>query len=327
MARWIEYQRLTAAAELPAALAEVPLSDDRRRAQALLYNSGMHFGDWLTPSTMESGPLHEAIMIAPTLTSEYLAPMFQAQTLTLASRAAGVLGRQTDAADFASRAAAVRAAFAAEYVDAEGDLPVRLQGVYVLALAFDMVPPSVRARTAARLVELVHARGDRLDTGFLSTPYLLDVLCDHGYPEVARTLLWQSEMPSWLYEVDNGATTFWETWDAISPDGVIRPMSFNHYAPGSVDDWLYRRVAGIRSTSPGYRTAVIEPDFDIGVDHVAAHVGTPYGRLGVEWTRTGDAASVVVDVPFGCAARLVDVRRVGGARGGAQRARGGARSA
>ena len=86
-----------------------------------------------------------------------------------------------------------------------------------------MVPPSVRGRTAARLVELVHARGDRLDTGFLSTPYLLDVLCDHGYSEVGRTLLWQSEMPSWLYEVDNGATTFWETWDAISPDGVIRP--------------------------------------------------------------------------------------------------------
>ena len=173
----------------------------------------------------------------------------------------------------------VRAAFAAEYVDAEGDLPVRLQGVYVLALAFDMVPPLVRARTAARLVELVHERGDRLDTGFLSTPYLLDVLCDHGYPEVARTLLWQSEMPSWLYEVDNGATTFWESWDAISPDGEIRPMSFNHYAPGSVDDWLYRRVAGIRSTSPGYRTAVIEPDFEIGVDRVAAHVGTPYGEL------------------------------------------------
>ena len=249
--------------------------------------------------------MHEAIMVAPTLTSEYLAPMFQAQTLTFASRAAGVLGRHTDAADLASRAAAVRDAFAAEYVDADGDLPVRLQGVYVLALAFDMVPVSLRPRAAARLVELVHARGDRLDTGFLSTPYLLDVLCDHGYPEVARTLLWQSEMPSWLYEVDNGATTFWETWDAISPDCVIRPMSFNHYAPGSVDDWLYRRVAGIRSTSPGYRTAVIEPYFDIGVDHVAAHVGTPCGRLGVQWTRTGDAASVVVDVPFGVAARLV----------------------
>jgi alpha-L-rhamnosidase len=305
MLRWVEYQRVTAAAELPPSLVDAELPDDRRRAQGLLFNSGLHFGDWLTPSTMESGPLHEAIMIAPRVTGELIAPMFQAQTLTLAARTAAVLGRDADAAGFAAHAGAVRAAFAAEYVDAHGDLPVRLQGVYVLALAFDMVPAGLRARTAARLVELVHARGDRLDTGFLSTPYLLDVLCDTGYPEVARTLLWQSDMPSWLYEVDNGATTFWEAWDAISPDGSIRPMSFNHYAPGSIDDWLYRRVAGIRSTSPGYRTAVIEPDFEIGVDHVAAHVGTPYGRLGVEWTRAGDAASVVIDVPFGVAATLV----------------------
>jgi alpha-L-rhamnosidase len=305
MMRWIEYQRVAAAAELPPSLVDAELPDGRRRAQELLFNSGLHFGDWLTPSTMESGPLHEAIMIAPRLTGELIAPMFQAQTLTLASRTARVLGRETDAADSAARALALRAAFAAEYIDAHGDLPVRLQGVYVLALAFDMVPSGLRARTAARLVELVHARGDRLDTGFLSTPYLLDVLCDTGYPEVARTLLWQSDMPSWLYEVDKGATTFWEAWDAISPDGSIRPMSLNHYAPGSVDDWLYRRVAGIRSTSPGYRTAVIEPDFEIGVARVAAHVGTPYGRLAVEWTRTGDAASVVVDVPFGVFAELV----------------------
>lgn len=303
--RWIEYQRAQAAAELPPALRDAGLSDERRRAQALLYNTGLHFGDWLTPSTMEGKPMHEAITIAPTLTSEYLAPMFQAHTLTLASRMAAVLGRETDAAALADRAGSVRAAFAAEHVDAQGDLPVRLQGLYVLALAFDMVPAAARPKTAARLVELVHERGDRLDTGFLSTPYLLDVLCDHGYPEVARTLLWQSEMPSWLYEVDNGATTIWEAWDAISPEGQIRPMSFNHYAPGSVDDWLYRRVAGIRSTSPGFRTAVIEPDFEIGVDHVAAHIGTPYGRLAVEWTRTEDAASVVVDVPFGVAAELV----------------------
>ena len=305
MLRWIECQRATASAELPEALAGVDLPDARRRAQALLYNTGEHFGDWLTPSTMEGRPVHEAIGIAPALTSEVLAPMFQAQTLTLAGRTASVLGRGADAAALAARAAEVRAAFASEYVDAHGDLPVRLQGVYVLALAFDMVPPERRAHTAARLVELIHARGDRLDTGFLSTPHLLDVLCDHGHPEVARTLLWQSELPSWLYEVDHGATTIWESWDAISPDGEIRPMSFNHYAPGSVDDWLYRRVAGIRPTAPGYRAAVIEPDFDAGVAHVRAHVGTPYGPLAVEWERAGDAASVSVAVPYGVSATLV----------------------
>ncbi|MFF2486631.1 family 78 glycoside hydrolase catalytic domain [Microbacterium sp. NPDC058062] len=305
MLRWIDYQTATARAELPASLAGVALDEVRADAQALLYNTGAQFGDWLTPSTMEGRPMHEAIGIAPALTGEYLAPMFQANTLTIAARAAAVLGRETDAAHLADRAARVRAAFAAEYVDAHGDLPVRLQGVYVVALAFDMIPTELRARTAARLVELIRARGNRLDTGFLSTPYLLDVLCDSGHPDVARTLLWQSEMPSWLYQVDRGATTIWEAWDAISPDGEIRPMSFNHYAPGSVDDFLYRRVAGIRPTAPGYRTAVIAPDFRAGMSEVRAHVGTPYGRLAVEWSVAGDAASVTVDVPYGVTARLV----------------------
>ncbi|MFB7883319.1 family 78 glycoside hydrolase catalytic domain [Microbacterium sp. NPDC056057] len=308
MLRWIDYQTTTARAELPASLAEVALDEARADAQALLYDTGAQFGDWLTPSTMEGRPMHEAIGIAPALTGEYLAPMFQANTLTIAARAAAVLGRATDAAHLGELAAQVRAAFAAEYVDAHGDLPVRLQGLYVVALAFDMIPAELRARTAARLVELIRERGNRLDTGFLSTPYLLDVLCDSGHPDVARTLLWQSEMPSWLYEVDRGATTIWEAWDAISPDGEIRPMSFNHYAPGSVDDFLYRRVAGIRPTAPGYRTAVIAPDFEAGLDHVRAHVGTPYGRLAVEWAVAGDAASVTVDVPHGVTARLATPR-------------------
>lgn len=302
MRRWIEYQRV-AAADVPDDVAP-----EHRAAQALLYNGGLHFGDWLTPSTMESGPVHEAILVAPRLTGALIAPMFQAQTLTIAARTATVLGHEADAESFTSRAAAVRAAFAAEHVDDAGDLPVRRQGVYVLALAFDMVPEVVRAATAARLVELVHERGDRLDTGFLSTPHLLDVLCDTGYPEVARALLWQSDMPSWLYEVDRGATTFWEAWDAVAPDGTIRPMSLNHYAPGAVDDWLYRRVAGIRATSPGYRTAVIEPDLAIGIDRVSAHVGTPYGSLGVEWELRGR----LVDLTVWCPAGVRGLLRAGG---------------
>ena len=305
LVRWIEYQRATAADALPARLLGEELPPERRAAQALLYNTGEHFGDWLTPSTMVSKPLHEAIGIAPALTSEYVAPMFQAQTLTIAAGIARVLARTEDADDFTARATAVRAAFASEYVDAAGDLPVLLQGVYVLALAFDMVPADRRAATAARLIELLHDNGDRLDTGFLSTPYLLDVLWDAGYPEVARALLWQSEMPSWLYEVDRGATTIWEAWDAIAPDGRIRPMSLNHYAPGSVDDVLFRRIAGIRAEAPGYRIAVIEPDFDAGIDRVAAHVGTPYGRLGVSWSRDGVGATVTAEVPAGVTARLV----------------------
>lgn len=278
--RWIDYQATTAYAE------------------------GDHFGDWLAPSTLEGKPFHEAIGVAPALTGGLVAPMFRAQTLTIAAGIAEVLGRPREAAARAEQAAGVRASFAAAHVSADGSLPVELQGVYTLALAFGMVPEDRVAAAAGRLARLVEERADRLDTGFLSVPYLLDVLWDHGYPHLARRVLWQREQPSWLYEVDHGATTIWESWDAVAPDGTPRPTSFNHYAFGCVDDWLYRRVAGLRATAPGYRCAVIEPDLEAGPAEVAAHVTTPYGRLGVRWERIGERVSITTEVPHGVTAEL-----------------------
>ena len=195
------------------------------------YATGDHFGDWLTPSTPEGRPLHEAIGIAPALTGALLAPMFQARTLTVTAQAARVLGRDPLADDLDRRAGAVRDAFAAAHVDADGRLPVDLQGPYVLALAFDMLPSRHRPAAAAHLAALVEASGGRLDTGFLSVPHLLDVLWDNGYRDLARRVLWQPEMPSWLYEVDHGATTIWESWDAIAPDGTVREVPATSPSP------------------------------------------------------------------------------------------------
>ncbi|MFH5879437.1 family 78 glycoside hydrolase catalytic domain [Arthrobacter sp. NA-172] len=304
MCRWIEYQR-QAATELPASLTGDSLSHERRGRQALLYNAGAHFGDWLTPSTLAGRPLHEAIGIAPALTAELVAPMFQAQTLTLAERTARVLRKDDDAVDFSRRAAAVRKAFCEEYIDGDGRLPVHLQGLYVLAIAFAMVPEPLRDRMAEHLAALVTENGGRLDTGFLSTPHLLDALWDTGHRDLARNLLWQSELPSWLYQVDRGATSIWEAWDAIAPDGSVRAVSFNHYAFGCVDDWFFRRLAGIRQTSPGYRSVVVEPDFECGLDHVSAHLDTPYGTIAVEWDLHDGGAELSVSIPFQIEARLI----------------------
>jgi alpha-L-rhamnosidase len=269
------------------------------------YAAGDQFGDWLTPSTFEGRPPEEAIFVAPALTGPFVVPMFRAQTLTIASQIAEVLGLGATAEDLGRSAAALRADFAREHIAPDASLPVELQGIYTLALAFNMVPANRVQACADRLADLVHARGDRLDTGFLSTPYLLDVLWDHGHRELARRLLWQDEQPSWLYQVDNGATTVWEAWDAISRNGDVRPVSLNHYALGCIDDWLYRRIAGLRPTAPGYRQAVIEPDFDSGVADVSAHVGTPYGRLGIRWRRDANEAWVEVEVPHGVSAELL----------------------
>ncbi len=305
MLRWIEYQRVTAAAELPASIDASALTPERRARQALLYNTGEQFGDWLTPSTMAGKPLHEAIGIAPKLTGELVAPMFQANTLSLAAATATVLGHDADAADLASRADAVRAAVRDEYVTADGRMPVDLQGLYAIAIAFGIADGELRDAFGDRLAALVAENGDRLDTGFLSVPYLLDALWDTGHADVARRLLWQAEQPSWLYEVDHGATTIWESWDAIAPDGPPRTLSLNHYAFGCVDDWLYRRVAGITLEAPGYRAMRFEPDVDCGLTSVAAHIGSPHGRIGIRWRRAGDRVEIETDVPDGVDASLV----------------------
>jgi alpha-L-rhamnosidase len=261
------------------------------------------FGDWLAPSTLEGKPFHEGVGIAPELTSDLMAQMYEARTLDVVASMATVLGRP-EVSGLTARAAAVRAAFEAENVGVDGSLPVELQGPYVVALAFGMVAPERRPQLVEHLVRLVHARGDRLDTGFLSVQFLLDVLWENGHADLARKLLWQDEAPSWLAEVDRGATTIWESWDAVAADGTPRAVSLNHYAFGCVDDVLYRRVAGIRAASPGYRDVVIEPDFAIGLVSVQGSLDTPYGRVHVDWEIAEGEIAIACRIPRGIRATL-----------------------
>jgi alpha-L-rhamnosidase len=317
MVRWVEYQIEVAERDLPDGVDVATLSAADRARHALLWNTGFHFGDWLAPSTLLEGPMAESAMVAPMRTGELVASMFHANSLTLLAEIAGVLGRSDDQDRYAARAAAVRRAFTEEYVAADGTIAANLQGPYVNALAFDMVPQELRPKLVAKLVELVHAAGDHLDTGFVSVPYLLDVLWDAGERDLARTLLNQDTVPSWLYEVDRGATTIWEAWAAIAPDGTVSPMSMNHYAFGCVDDWMFRRMAGIREIEPGFRVSRIEPDLDSRLDWVDATHETPYGTLAVSWHRTPQGAEVTVEVPPSTTAELVlgdTVERVGPGR-------------
>lgn len=305
MVAWVEHQACSAARKLPSRLRHVDLDLARQARQALLWNGEVNFGDWLAPSTMRGGELQEAIMRAPELTSEIVGAMFHAHALDRMAEIAAVLGNESSV-DYANRAEAVKDAFVVEYLTPDGRLPSDLQGVYVLALAFDLIPDEDRGRAIEHLVELVHQAGDHLDTGFLSVPYLLDVLWESGHRDLARTLLWQDTVPSWLYEVDLGATTIWEAWEAVEPDGTVGWVSLNHYAFGCVDDWLYRRIAGLQPASPGYRTIIIEPDLASGFSWVTAHHDTPYGRLAIDWQRRDDGTWLIsTTVPANTDAVLV----------------------
>ncbi|MDU0349120.1 family 78 glycoside hydrolase catalytic domain, partial [Actinomyces sp. MRS3W] len=297
MQAWVGMQSHQAATELPPRLrcgdwedtertvGWEALDDEAAARQRLLWNSRMHFGDWLAPSTLASGA-PDAIMTAPHLTSEFVGSAFHAEALRTLARVAQVLGHDDDAAAYLRRWEEVRAAVAAEYIGADGTMEPDLQGMYVLALAFDIATGTQREAVANHLVRLVREAGDHLDTGFLSVPFLLDVLVDAGHADVAWSVLMQDTAPSWLYEVEEGATTIWESWFAVAPDGTVGAMSFNHYAFGCVDDWLFRRLGGIDPAQPGYRRVRVAPLTDGPVSWARAHRDTPYGRVSVAWERS-----------------------------------------
>ena len=182
------------------------------------------------------------------------------------------------------------------------------QTAHALAIHFDLVDGDRRAAIGRRLVELVEAEGHRIGTGFAGTPILCDALCAVGAVDTAYRLLLQTEAPSWLYPVLHGATTVWERWDGIRPDGTRNPgemNSFNHYALGAVVDWLHRSVAGLAPAEPGYRRLLVQPVPGPGLDHATAQHDTPYGRAEAGWRRTNGGVVVHAVVPTGTTATVV----------------------
>ena len=146
-----------------------------------------------------------------------------------------------------------------------------------------------------------------IGTGFVGTPLVCDALVDAGFVDAAYHLLLQERCPSWLYPVSMGATSVWERWDSMLPDGSINPgdmTSFNHYALGAVADFLHRVVAGLAPAEPGYRKLLVRPRPGGGLTEAAATLRTPYGDARVRWRRPGDRLIVDVVVPVGSTARV-----------------------
>jgi alpha-L-rhamnosidase len=178
----------------------------------------------------------------------------------------------------------------------------------VLALDFDLVPVPLQAPAAQKLASDVRERG-YLTTGFLGTPHLLTVLTRFGYLTEAYMLLNREEFPSWLYPVKHGATTIWERWDGLKPDGTFQSKdmnSFNHYAYGAVGDWMYTVLGGINidPAVPAYKHIVIQPQPGGGFTHTSASHMSPYGLVSTDWTLRGLGLRLVVVIPPNTAATI-----------------------
>ena len=267
-----------------------------------LWNHGFQYGDWLDPSAPPDRP-------GASRTDPYLvATAYFARSAELVGRAAGVLGRGEDERRYQGLAAEVRAAFGREYVTPSGRLSGDSATAYALALEFALLADAEQRRHAgARLATLVREAGYRVSTGFVGTPLILDALCDAGQEASAHRLLTQRECPSWLYPVTMGATTIWERWDSLRPDGSVNPgqmTSFNHYALGAVADWLHRVVGGLAPAAPGYRRIDVRPRPGGGLTHARTRHLTPYGLAECAWRIDAGRLEVEVVVPPNTAAEV-----------------------
>jgi alpha-L-rhamnosidase len=267
-----------------------------------LWDEGFQFGDWLDPAAPPDDPA------AARTDAALVATAYHAHTSRLLARTADVLGHDKDRARYDELAADVVAAFNREFVTPSGRLANDAQTAYALALRFDLLPTSAQRRRAGnRLAELVRREGYCIGTGFVGTPLVCDALVDAGYVDDAYHLLLQTRCPSWLYPVSMGATTVWERWDSMMPDGSINVgemTSFNHYALGAVADFLHRVVAGLAPGESGYRTLLVRPRPGGGLTSAGATLRTPYGDASVHWHRAADRLVVDVAVPTGSTARV-----------------------
>jgi alpha-L-rhamnosidase len=236
-----------------------------------------------------------------------VATAYLARSAHVLSLACALLGDDEGSERYGHVAARARSGFFHEFVTASGRVLGDAATGYALALEFDLLPADLRAPAVHRLADLVRCADFRITTGFVGTPLITDALANNGFPELAVRLLLQTECPSWLYSVTMGATTVWERWDSMLPDGTVNPggmTSFNHYALGAVADWMHRRLAGLAPVEPGYARISVSPILTPLLDHVSATHITPYGAASAGWVREGGAVELRIDIPAGVIADL-----------------------
>ncbi|WP_309237778.1 glycoside hydrolase family 78 protein [Streptomyces albidus (ex Kaewkla and Franco 2022)] len=263
---------------------------------------GWQFGDWLDPTAPPDNPF--AAQTDPDL----VATAHLARSAEIVAETAQLLGREEEAERYASLAARTREAFAREYVTGSGRMLSDAPTAYALALEWALLPEASQRECAARrLADLLRMNGFRISTGFVGTPMITDALTSSGRTDLAYKLLLERGCPSWLYPVGMGATTIWERWDSMLPDGSINPgqmTSFNHYALGAVADWMHRVVAGLAPAAPGYREITVRPRPRLPLTHASARHLTPYGEASVAWQRADGQFSLDVVVPVGTRATV-----------------------
>jgi len=266
-----------------------------RAGERGLWTQDYTYGDWLAFATNRSD------YPGATTDKDLICQAYFARSTDLVQRTAAVLGKTEDARRYADLLKRIKAVFQREFVTSNGRLVSNTQTAYALALAFDLLPDSQRPAAAKRLAQDVD-RFKHITTGFLGTPVICQVLSDYGYLDQAYMLLNRKDYPSWLYPITRGATTIWERWDGIKPDGSFQDEgmnSFNHYAYGAIGQWLYAVVAGIEldPQQPAYRHVLVQPQPGGGLSSAVASLDSMYGRIRSAWQIKDGRMQIDVAIP------------------------------
>ena len=267
-----------------------------------LMAKGHEFGDWLAMDREQSIP------DSPFGRTDeyYISNVFYVVSAKIVADTAAILGDK-DAEKYRGKYERLLAKVRREYVTPNGRPAFDTITAQTLALHFGIIPEKFRSKLAAELNENVKRHGYRMVTGFIGSPFLLFALADNGYWETARHVLLNNGFPGWLYEVDMGATTIWERWNSLMPDGTPNPdgmNSYNHYAYGSVMEFVYRRIAGIEANEAGFAKIRIAPHPVKGLPSLRAEYGSVRGKIVSEYRQKDGKIEYVIEIPDGIEAEI-----------------------
>jgi len=278
--------------------------DDEKCGGSRLWHCGFHFADWLSLDNPVQGSSYGGT------DPYYVASAYYYYSALLTAKAAYILGRKEEHEYYSNLAEEIKAAFRREYFTETGRIAVPTQTAMALALYLDLVPGQFRQRVINDLKKKLDDRKIHLDTGFVGTHILNRVLSSNGLSDYAYTLLLNEDYPGWLYEVNMGATTIWERWNSVLPNGLVSDTgmnSMNHYAYGAIMEWMYKHMAGLNpcEEKPGFKKAIIRPEIDPRFESVLAEYNSAAGRYVSGWKRENGGILYTVEVPFDAEAEFV----------------------
>ncbi|MFA9557661.1 family 78 glycoside hydrolase catalytic domain [Evansella sp. AB-rgal1] len=289
MKDWVEYMK----------------SLDEETGGKRLLKKGIHLGDWLALDGEDpAGRLGGTDQF-------YIASACYYYSTNIVSKAAYILGKESDGKKYAQLATEIKDAMNKEYITTNGRLAINTQTGLILALYMDLIYEDYKPRVIDDLKRKLIDNNMYLKTGFVGTPYFCHALSNYAGNEYAYSLLLNEDYPSWIYSIHLGATTIWERWNSVLEDGSISGTgmnSLNHYAYGSIVDWMYQHMCGIRPNEdyPGYRQFTLEPKPDGRIEFVEASFESASGTIKSGWKIRKDQEIVFTfSVPFDTKADLI----------------------